>query len=68
MLASCFFYSAHLADLRDLSHDRDLATALGDMVVAWSADQALVQVMHVMLGVPWKMASSGYHQIPTFES
>jgi hypothetical protein len=53
----------------DELHDRELASSLGDMVVAWSAaEYALINVFGIVTSTPWAMASVGYYQIPTFES
>lgn len=55
--------------LRDLKHDRELAAALGDMVIAWSnAEQALVQVFHKLTNTSHAMATAAYYRIPTFEA
>jgi hypothetical protein len=55
--------------LRDLTHDRELAGRLGDMVIAWSnAENALVNVFHIITNVSWAMAAAGYYRIPSFEA
>lgn len=55
--------------IRDLSHDRELAASLGDMVVAWSrAERALIGLLHKVADIPWPMAAAAYYRIPTFES
>jgi hypothetical protein len=55
--------------LTDLSHDHDLAAALGNMVVAWAyAEHILLQVISRVTGAGKNMSAAGYYRVPTFES
>lgn len=55
--------------LTDLSHDTDLAQALGGMVVVWAhAETVLMAMMALITGMPLNMAQDGYYRIPTFEA
>ena len=55
--------------LRDLKHDPELATALGNMVVAWAhAESTLLLTLARVTGASAHMAQAGYYRIPTFES
>ena len=54
---------------KDLSDDRELAAALGDMLVAWSnAEDALQNVFKLMTDMSWEMIQAGYFAIPTLRS
>lgn len=56
-------------DLAHLDHDPDLATALGNMVVAWArAETAIVMAYAVATKMHYNLAVSAYYNIPTFES
>lgn len=55
--------------LEDLSHDSNLAQALGNMVVCWAhADIVLFSTFARVTGIGLNMAMASYHRIPTFES
>lgn len=56
-------------DLSNLNHDRSLAAALGDMVVAWAeAESVLCATLARVTGMNINMCTMGYYRIPTFES
>ncbi len=56
-------------DLPDLSHDPKLATALGNMVVAWAnAESVLCGTMSRVSGININMALMSFYRIPTFEA
>jgi hypothetical protein len=56
-------------DLTDLDHDKDLANALGNMVIVWAyAETALSAVLARVTGININMAIMGYYRIPTFEA
>jgi hypothetical protein len=56
-------------DLHDLNHDKDLADALGNMVIAWAyAETALSAVFARVTGININMAIMGYYRISTFEA
>lgn len=56
-------------DLSNLNHDRTLAAALGDMVVAWAeAESVLCATLARVTGMNINMCTMGYYRIPTFES
>lgn len=56
-------------DLWDLSHNPELARALGDMVVIWArAESGLAFVLAEVTGMDVNMAQHGYYRIPTFEA
>ncbi|MER8822920.1 hypothetical protein NKJ72_27340 [Mesorhizobium sp. M0045] len=56
-------------DLNNLSSDSDIATALGDMVVAWAnAETTLMHAMCSICNMSTNMAHFGYYRIPTFEA
>jgi hypothetical protein len=58
----------HFFSLYNLSHNRDLAAALGNMVVAWAyAEHILLQVIARVTGAGLNMSQAGYYRIPTFE-
>lgn len=58
------FYTLH-----DLSHDPELAAALGNMVIAWAhAEHILVSALSRISGIRLNMSLAGYYRIPTFES
>jgi hypothetical protein len=53
----------------DRLQDREIAAALGDMVIAWSAaEYSLIEVFATVAAIPWPMASAAYYQMPTYES
>jgi hypothetical protein len=53
----------------NLDHDKDVAVALGNMVVAWSyAETMLVDCLVKITKMSPRMAQMGYYRIPTFES
>src|SRR5437868_11802363 len=55
--------------LRNLEHYPELATALGNMVVAWAhAETSLLFTLARVTGASVHMAQAGYYRIPTFES
>lgn len=55
--------------IRDLSHDRELASALGDMIVAWAdAEGCLYDIMHRITGMSYAMINDVTARVPTFES
>lgn len=55
--------------LRNLKHDPELATALGNMVVAWAhAETVLLLTLARVTGASVHMAQAGYYRVPTFES
>jgi hypothetical protein len=55
--------------LRDLSHDPNLAEALGNMVVAWAyAEETLIFSLARVADINLNMALAGLHRLPTFES
>lgn len=55
--------------LEDLSHDPELAQALGNMVVAWAnAEITLFSTFSRVANIGLNMAMESYHRIPTFES
>jgi hypothetical protein len=56
-------------DLDNLDHDGELATALGNMVVAWArAETTMVQAYSAVSKMHYNLASAAYYNIPTFES
>jgi hypothetical protein len=56
-------------DLDNLDHDPDLASALGNMLIAWAkAETALVASLAYVAGIHFNLASVAYYRIPTFES
>ncbi len=56
-------------DIDTLDYDRELAAALGDMVIAWAyAETALVLTFSRITKVPVHNATIAYYRIPTFES
>lgn len=59
-----------LYDIRSLGDDnRDLAEALGNMVIAWaSAESVLIQVFSEVAAMDIDMAHIAYYRIPTFEA
>jgi hypothetical protein len=55
--------------LIDLSHDTELATALGNMVVIWAhAETIMIYALARISGTGVNMAQAGYYRIPTFEA
>ena len=49
------------------SDNADLASAIGDVILAWNAvEYDQVAMMAAMLGIPFDRASQLYHQIPNF--
>ena len=55
--------------LRDLSHDRALAAALGDMIVVWAeAERNLIHIAEKVLRVNYSMVADIFSRVPTFES
>jgi hypothetical protein len=55
--------------IRDLSHDRELAASIGDMIIAWAqAEQALSDIMHRITGMSYAMVLDVMTRITTFES
>jgi hypothetical protein len=55
--------------IRDLGHDRALAAALGDMIVAWAdAERVLHDIMHRMTKMSYPMIADIFARVPTFES
>lgn len=60
---------ADFVDIKDLDSDPDIATALGNMVVAWaSAESAILYVMCAICNMHANQAHHGYYRIPTFEA
>jgi hypothetical protein len=55
--------------LRNLSHDDELAIALGNMVIVWAyAELSLLGALARITGMGLNMTQSGYYRIPTFEA
>ena len=55
--------------LRSLAHDRELAAALGNMVIAWAyADKLLIGTQARILRTNLNLIMAGFYRIPTFES
>jgi hypothetical protein len=55
--------------LSDLRHDRDLAGAIGDVIIAWSyAEGSLLEAGHAATGMPISTVSDMLAAVPTFES
>jgi len=55
--------------MHNLDHDKDVAIALGNMVVAWSyAETMMVDCIKKITRVSPQMAHTAYYRIPTFES
>jgi hypothetical protein len=51
-----------------LDHAPDIAKAIGDMVVAWSAaEQGLVSVLTIITGTGYGMAATTYYSMPAFD-
>ena len=49
------------------SDDKELATAIGDVILAWTqAEYDLVAMLAAMLDIPFNRASQLYHKIPNF--
>ena len=49
------------------SDNQDLATAIGDVILAWTqAEYDLVAMLAAMLDIPMNRASQLYHKIPNF--
>lgn len=56
-------------DLETLSQDRDLAAALGDVMIAWAHAEATMSALLARAsGMNVNMAMMGYYRIPTFDS
>jgi len=56
-------------DIDNLDHDVALATALGNMVVAWArAETTIVKAYALVTNVHYNLAAAAYYNIPTFES
>lgn len=56
-------------DIDGLEHDKQLAEALGNMVVAWArAETAIMNVFICILDIPFNAAQTAYYRIPTFEA
>ena len=56
-------------DLENLDHAPTLATALGNMVVAWArAESILVAAFARVTGIDINMAIMGYYRIPSYEA
>ncbi|HWK86031.1 MAG TPA: hypothetical protein VNQ34_00830 [Xanthobacteraceae bacterium] len=56
-------------DIGDLDHNHELATALGDMVIAWArAETALISAFSHIAKINLNMACAAYYRIPTFEA
>ncbi|WP_271576714.1 hypothetical protein [Bradyrhizobium sp. CCBAU 11361] len=52
-----------------LDKEQELAAALGNMVIAWSfAEQALMNAMARVTGLPLNIILNGYYRIPTINS
>ena len=57
------------SSLRTLAHDRDLAAALGDMVIAWAyAEEALLGAITRILGSRLNLVQAGYYGMPTINA
>jgi hypothetical protein len=55
--------------ISNLKHDRQLAAALGDMLVAWAAaENALLVAMAYVLSANLHQMQVGYYRVPTFEA
>lgn len=55
--------------IRDLGHNRKLAGALGDMIVAWSdAERQLADIMHLLTRMSYPMTIDVLARMTTFES
>ncbi len=55
--------------IRDLKHDRELAAALGDMIVAWSdAERSLMDIVVKLTGMAPTMAVDFFAQLPSFDA
>jgi hypothetical protein len=55
--------------IQNLNGEPELAAALGNMVIAWSyAEQALMNVMGRVTGMPLNIVLNGYYRIPTINS
>ena len=55
--------------IHNLAHDRELAAALGDMLVAWAnIEKQMLIVLACILNVHPNQMLVGYFRIPTFEA
>lgn len=55
--------------IEKLDKEPELAAALGNMVIAWSfAEQALMNAMARVTGLPLNIVLNGYYRIPTINS
>lgn len=55
--------------IRDLRHDRPLAAALGDMIVAWAdAERILHDIARLLTKMEYPMIHDIFARVPTFES
>lgn len=55
--------------LRSLAHDRELAAALGDMIIAWAAaEKSIIGTQARILGVGLNIIQAGFYRFPTFEA
>jgi hypothetical protein len=55
--------------IQNLDEEPELAAALGNMVIAWSyAEQALMNVMGRVTGLPLNTVLGAYYRIPTINS
>ena len=56
-------------EMDDLSHDPQIATALGNLIVAWSGAEMMLGIcMSQVFNVEENMALDSFFLIPTFES
>ena len=55
--------------IRDLSHDRTLAAALGDMIIAWAdAERVLCDITHWITKAHYPAVMDMFARVPTFEA